>query len=62
LAIIAIVLAGINYKYAGPHFRPNSFHAIPQIQVASIIFAFLAIGMAYGAFGKPNINFTMIVS
>lgn len=62
IVIINTILSGLTYRFSGPHFRNNPFHAVPQLQVTSIVFATFAIVMAFIAFAKPNITFTIVTA
>jgi hypothetical protein len=59
--VIDLILAGIYYKYAGPHFRPHPYHAVPQLSIATVVVTLAVLAMTYAAFAKPNINFTITV-
>jgi hypothetical protein len=63
-AIVAIILAGIDYRFAGPDWKPATwpYYALPGLQIACIIFSFVIVFLGYITFTKPNIGLTIFYS
>ena len=60
---MAIILAGIDYRFAGPDWKGNfAFTAVPGLQIACIIYSFVIAVFGYIAFIKPNIGCTIALS
>ncbi len=60
-SIIAIVLAGICYKFAGPDWKNVPWASLPGTMIACIIYTFVIVIFGYVAFLHPNIGCTIAV-
>jgi hypothetical protein len=62
-AIVSIILAGIDYSFAGPDWKPVwPWYSLPGLQIACIIYTFAIVIFGYIAFARPNIGCTIAVS
>lgn len=55
MSVIAIILAGINFQYAGPNWRNGfAYYSLPGLEIACILYSFFIGGWGYIAFFKPS--------
>lgn len=60
-AIVSIILAGIDYKYANPDWRTDTpYSPVAALQIATIIYTFVIAFFGYIVFIKPSIAMTII--
>ncbi len=59
--IIAIILTGMQYRYVGPDFISNPYHALPGLEVATVVYTFAVALFGIIVFVKPNIAMTITV-
>jgi hypothetical protein len=62
IAIIVLVLAGIQYRFVGPDFVDNPYKALPATQIATVVFSFFMLLLSFMAFAKPNMKFSLTVN
>jgi len=61
--VVSIILAGIQWDFAGPNWKSgNPWYALPGLQIACIIYAFILAILGYITFMKPNIGCTIAFS
>ena len=55
-AIIAVILAGIDYNMAQPDWISNKFSATSPVQIACVVFSIVLAAVGYPVFAYPNSN------
>lgn len=62
-SIVSIILAGLEWDLAGPSWKSGyPWYALPGLQIACIIYAFVIAILGYFTFCKPNIGCTIAYS
>jgi hypothetical protein len=55
-----VILAGIVYKYANPHFVETTWHAISPLLIATVVYGFFTAFMGFCVFTYPKTSILIL--